>query len=77
MKKLNDMLTICIASFMGGVIGKCIYRTIYYYNNLDFYMIHSEPWYKGIPTYGCYTLILVSICFSIKYIIRKKINRSK
>ena len=77
MKKLNNMLTICIGAFIGVFIGRCIYKTIHYYNNPDLYMIHSAPWYTSIQIYGLCTLVVVGICFAIKYIVKKKISRNK
>lgn len=77
MKIVNNLLNICIGSFSGVFIGHCIYKTVHYYSNPDMYMTHSAPWYTSIQIYGLCTLVVVGICFAIKYIIRRKIDRNK
>lgn len=77
LKKLNNILNIIMGSFVGVTIGHSIYQYINYRKYPDLYAMQSAPWYTSIQIYGLCTLIVVGICFAIKYIIKMKTSRNK
>lgn len=76
MKKINNTLNILMHSFIGVFIGHCIYKIMHYHNNPNLYMLTSAPWYTSIQIYGICTLVIVSVCLIVKYIIKCNAGRN-
>lgn len=75
-KKINQVINIIMAAFVGVFIGHWIFLYLDYKNHPDLYMIQSAPWYTGILVYGMGTLAVLVICIGIKIVLKRKTNKS-
>lgn len=74
-KKINQVINIIMAAFVGVFIGHGIFLYLDYKNHPDLYMIQSSPWYTGILVYGIGTLAVLTICIGIKIVLKRKTDK--
>lgn len=75
-KKINQVINIIMAAFVGVFIEHGIFLYLDYKNHPNLYMIQSAPWYTGILVYGMGTLAVLVICIGIKIVLKRKTNKS-
>lgn len=74
-KKINQIINIIMAAFVGVFIGHGIFLYLDYKNHSDLYMIQSAPWYTGILVYGIGTFEVLVICIGIKIVLKRKTDK--
>nr|WP_298020911.1 hypothetical protein [uncultured Dysosmobacter sp.] len=73
LKKVNNILNIVVASFIGVFIGHGIYVFWNYKTHPDLYAMLSAPWYMSILVYLIFTIVLLAAAI-IKLMIRRKLK---
>lgn len=75
-KKINNVLTIIMGSFVGVWIGRAICVYWDYKTHPDLYAAGSAPWYTSILVHGAVALFILVICFLIKLFVKKGVQTS-
>ena len=70
-RRINQMLTIIMASCVGVFIGHGLYVCWDYRARPDLYAMQSAPWYVSIWLYGAVTLVVLAVGLVGKIILRR------
>ena len=70
LQKVNRLLTILMFSLIGVYIGCCIYTYADYRARPGLYALYSAPWYTQLLVYGVCVLVLLTVLFAAKLVIR-------
>ncbi|MCM1185287.1 MAG: hypothetical protein NC251_08080 [Lachnoclostridium sp.] len=71
LKRINQVLNIIIGCFVGVAAGNGVYVYLDHKAHPDLYAAWSAPWYASILVCGMVAVIVLIVCFGIKFIIRK------
>ena len=75
MKRLNTVLNMIMAAFIGVFLGHSVYVIWNFKTRPELYAMQSAPWYTSILVYGAFTFVVVFVCVVIKLIINYKQKR--
>lgn len=70
-KRINQVLNIIMGCFVGVAVGNGVYVYLDYKAHPDLYAAWSAPWYASILVRGMVAVIVLVVCFGIKFIIKK------
>lgn len=74
LKRIDQILTICSAAFVGVFLGHFLYLYFHVRIQLEFYAMNSAPWYTSAFCYGIVTAVVLIVCFLLKWIVRRKLK---
>lgn len=74
MKKLCDILGIISGSFTGVFIGTSLFQVYDYKAHPELYAARSAPWYMSIVSVGVMTAIVVAVCLTLRFLIKRKLR---
>ena len=72
MKKLNNILSVFMGSFIGVFIGHCFYVYSFFQKHTEIYAQQSFPWWASVIPYGIVTVVILTVLMVAKIIIKHK-----
>ena len=72
---IHQILNAVMFTFTGVFVGYGIYEYWHYRTYPKLYAMQSAPWYTGILLDGAVTLILLALCFLLKLLVKKKMQK--
>ena len=77
LKKVNQITTIVIYSFLGVFAGKTIFTFWHYKTRPELYTMRSAPWYTEILLHGGLVGVVVFIAVLTKIFVRWKMKQDR
>ena len=72
MKKLNNILSVFMGSFIGDFIGHCFSVYLFFQKHPEIYARQSAPWWVNVIPYGIITVVILTVLMVAKIIIKHK-----